>query len=83
MLAIIHWCKIFTIFIITVQLWKYYNIKYLFYKGLYHTTIPNCEIIGIQLGEDNENGEHFTYQTISSILYMKMVWYVKGEGQGL
>ncbi len=47
MLCIICWCKRFTIFTVTIQQWKVYNIKYLFYLGIYQKT-PNSEIIALK-----------------------------------
>ncbi len=50
----------FTIFAVPIQLWKFYNSKYLLYIGIYQEEMPNGKLIATQIGSDTDNSEKCT-----------------------
>ncbi len=69
-LGIIHWCKKFIIFAVTIHHWNVYNRKYLnFTQESMRKESQICTIIATQIGPDIENSEIVKFQIISSVQY--------------
>ncbi len=70
-LGIIHRCKSFAIFAVTIQQKNLQQQTFSLHRSLSETN-PNSRSTATQIGSDTENCEHFTWQIISSIQYIEL-----------